>query len=66
MISISATGVAIDTGPEQTPILDPARQRKTALRNATQAPRIVIDDITPRVDGGPFAAKRVIGQTVTV
>ena len=29
-------------------------------------PRIVIDNIVPAVDGGRFAAKRVIGQAVTV
>jgi starch synthase (maltosyl-transferring) len=66
MISINAAGIEIELAPEKTPIMDSVRQRKTTLHNATQAARIVIDNITPRVDGGPFAAKRVIGQTVTV
>ncbi|HEY1980213.1 MAG TPA: alpha-1,4-glucan--maltose-1-phosphate maltosyltransferase, partial [Xanthobacteraceae bacterium] len=29
-------------------------------------PRIVIDNIVPSIDGGRFAAKRIIGQTVTI
>jgi starch synthase (maltosyl-transferring) len=33
---------------------------------AIAAPRIVIADITPSVDGGRFAAKRLVGSEVTV
>jgi starch synthase (maltosyl-transferring) len=66
MISISADKVEVDNAPSPAPVVDSGRHRKAALRSATQAPRIVIDKITPRVEGGSFAAKRVVGQTVTV
>jgi starch synthase (maltosyl-transferring) len=66
MISIIAADVQVEIATPEAPIVDPVRQRKVALRQATQAPRIVIDNITPRVDGGPFATKRIVGQTVTV
>ena len=36
------------------------------MQAASKAPRIVIENITPRVEGGPFAAKRIVGQKVTV
>jgi len=36
------------------------------LGSAMKAPRIVIDKVTPRVEGGSFAAKRIVGQTITV
>ncbi|MBS0525466.1 MAG: alpha-1,4-glucan--maltose-1-phosphate maltosyltransferase [Proteobacteria bacterium] len=39
---------------------------KSAVLDATMAPRTVVENITPRVDGGPFAAKRIAGQTITV
>jgi starch synthase (maltosyl-transferring) len=66
VIRIAADRVDVATEEPEAAIVDPGRQRKTALRIATRAPRIVIDNITPRVEGGPFAAKRVVGQTVTV
>ncbi|MBS0223156.1 MAG: alpha-1,4-glucan--maltose-1-phosphate maltosyltransferase [Proteobacteria bacterium] len=48
------------------PIIEARPKRKEALRNATQAPRIVVENVTPRVEGGPFAAKRIVGETVIV
>ncbi len=39
---------------------------KSAVLDATMAPRTVVENINPRVDGGPYAAKRIVGQTVTV
>ncbi len=66
VISITPDDVDITTEEPAPAIVDPGRQRTLALRNATKAPRIVIDNITPRVDGGRFAAKRCIGQSVTV
>src|SRR5947209_671527 len=52
---------------ERTPLvaLKTARNDR-ALTEATKAPRIVIDRIEPQVEGGPFAVKRVIGQSITV
>jgi starch synthase (maltosyl-transferring) len=41
------------------------RPRRT-LKTALQAPSIVIDAITPAVDGGRFAAKRLVGERVCV
>jgi starch synthase (maltosyl-transferring) len=50
----------------QPPIVEPDAGRADALRAASVAPRLVIDNLTPRVDGGPFAVKRIVGETVTV
>ena len=50
----------------QPAIIEPDAGRTDTLRAATAAPRIVIDNLTPRVDGGPFAAKRIASETVTV
>jgi starch synthase (maltosyl-transferring) len=33
---------------------------------ATQAPATVIEEVAPRVDGGRFAIKRVVGEDITV
>ncbi|MEI7037433.1 alpha-1,4-glucan--maltose-1-phosphate maltosyltransferase [Fulvimonas yonginensis] len=43
-----------------------ATAQRQALAEATQAPRLAIEGITPCVDGGRFAVKRVVGDTVTV
>jgi starch synthase (maltosyl-transferring) len=48
------------------PIVEMRPKRAEALRAATKAPRIVIENVTPRVEGGPFAAKRIVGETVIV
>jgi starch synthase (maltosyl-transferring) len=36
------------------------------VATATGAPRIAIDDVSPSVDGGRYAAKRVVGERVRV
>ena len=41
-------------------------QPETAPKKLAAAPRIVIDDVVPSVDGGRFAAKRVIGEPITI
>jgi len=50
--------------------LKPVRRRPAAARaavlKAAQTPRIVIEKVTPSVDGGRFPAKCVIGDTVTI
>jgi len=43
-----------------------AAGNKQALTAATQAPRIAIEAVTPCVDEGRFAVKRVVGDVVTV
>jgi starch synthase (maltosyl-transferring) len=42
------------------------REAKRRLTAATAASRVVIEAIEPGVDGGRFAAKRVVGERVTV
>ena len=37
----------------------------TALA-AAKAPRIAIEDVTPRVDGGRFAVRRIVGERVAI
>jgi starch synthase (maltosyl-transferring) len=66
VIAIAADRVDVVTDEPEAAITGPARSSNTALRNATRAPRIVIDNITPRVEGGSFAVKRIVGQTVTI
>ncbi len=42
------------------------RQDRRAASAAGQRSPVVIDRLTPRVNGGPFAAKRIIGRPITV
>ena len=46
----------------------PSLTERRARRRATRPwrPRAIVENISPRVSGGPFAAKRIAGQTVTV
>ena len=46
----------------------PVKMRRTEAQMAKRAgsPRIVIDNITPAVDGGRFPAKRVVGEQIIV
>jgi starch synthase (maltosyl-transferring) len=48
------------------PVKGADRQARRLLQAAPTAPRIVIDNITPSVDGGRFAAKRMVGETIRV
>ncbi len=41
-------------------------QPESQPKKLVTAPRIVIDNVVPSVDGGRFAAKRVIGERVTI
>jgi hypothetical protein len=47
---------------------EPVKSRRADLRptNLAAAPRIVIDNVVPSVEGGRFAAKCVIGEAVAV
>ena len=42
------------------------RQDRRAANAAAARSAIVIDQVTPQVSGGPFAAKRVVGRPITV
>jgi starch synthase (maltosyl-transferring) len=74
VISISNDAVKVSAIEPEPDIVENGRQRGNALRTATRAPRIVIDNVAPRVEGGqgsgqansPFAARRIVGQPVTV
>ena len=74
VISISNDAVKVSAIEPEPDIVDSGRQRGNAIKTATRAPRIVIDNVTPRVEGGqgsgqsnsPFAARRIVGQPVTV
>ncbi|GAB7530150.1 alpha-1,4-glucan--maltose-1-phosphate maltosyltransferase [Pseudomonas sp. 3A(2025)] len=55
--SYSPDSHAFQTSPSHGPL---------SLTQALQLPRIAIEDVTPVLDGGQFAAKAIIGQPVTV
>lgn len=42
------------------------QQPQRSLAEALKAPRVIIDNTSPAVDGGRFAAKRVVGETIVV
>ena len=46
----------------------PLETRRTAAERSalTKVPRIVIDNVSPAVDQGRFAAKRVVGDTIAI
>ncbi|HZY13120.1 MAG TPA: alpha-1,4-glucan--maltose-1-phosphate maltosyltransferase, partial [Beijerinckiaceae bacterium] len=48
------------------PVADRARRNGRTLAEALKAPRVGIERVTPSVDGGAFAIKRIVGQRITV
>ena len=40
------------------------RSRALTAQRAAREPRVIIEDIAPTVDGGRYAAKRLVGETV--
>ena len=44
----------------------PRRREADDLRAAVKNPRIVIENVAPLIEAGRFAAKRIVGETVTV
>jgi starch synthase (maltosyl-transferring) len=48
------------------PIVLPTGRGRQATVNAARAPRIAIEAVSPTVDGGRFAVKRVVGDLVQV
>jgi starch synthase (maltosyl-transferring) len=57
--------VRIVPHPALRPVVTGAMAKASVLDAAT-APRTIVENISPRVSGGPFAAKRIAGRTVTV
>jgi starch synthase (maltosyl-transferring) len=62
---LKAGEVRIVPHPALRPVIATAAP-KSALMEAATAPRTIVENIAPQVAGGPFAAKRIAGQTVTV
>ncbi|MDP1875272.1 maltotransferase domain-containing protein [Phenylobacterium sp.] len=48
------------------PIRTPSRAGRQGAKAAAKAPRLVIEEVSPQVTGGPFAVKRVVGETLEV
>jgi starch synthase (maltosyl-transferring) len=48
------------------PVTQRSQRRRQALKAASEAPRIIIDAVAPMVDGGRFAAKRLVGERISV
>jgi starch synthase (maltosyl-transferring) len=48
------------------PILTPSTRVKQAATAAGRAPRIAIETISPTVDGGKFAVKRMVGDVIRI
>ena len=61
--SLSPGEVRVVRQLERAPVI---ARRRQAARDAAKGPRVIIENISPRVSGGPFAVKRIVGQTVTV
>jgi starch synthase (maltosyl-transferring) len=49
-----------------TPISHPLRPGPTSAESAALAPRLVVEGISPRVEGGPYPVRRVVGETLEV
>ena len=49
-----------------TPIARPVAAGPTSAQTAALAPRLVVEGVEPRVEGGPYPVRRVLGETVTV
>ena len=43
-----------------------SRQERSSLANAVRSPRIAIESVHPAIDGGLFAVKRNLGETVVI
>lgn len=48
------------------PVAGGAKANARSVKTAAARPRLVVEDVTPRVEGGDFAVKRVTGEMVTV
>ncbi len=58
--------VRLATAAAPAVVRDAAPPAAQSASLAAQAPRIGIEDVTPRVDGGDFPAKRTVGELVVV
>ena len=48
------------------PISHPVAVGAQSAQSAAQTPRFVVENVTPRVDGGAYPVRRVVGETVVV
>jgi len=60
---LAAGEVRVMQQPARPPVL---MDLPIPLADFAKAPRVIVENIAPRVTGGPFPAKRIAGQTVTV
>jgi starch synthase (maltosyl-transferring) len=62
--ALAAGEVQVLRAHRSNPIKPPAPQVQP--KKLAAASRVVIDNVSPSVDGGQFAAKRVVGESITV
>jgi starch synthase (maltosyl-transferring) len=65
-IALAPGELRVMTAQRLPAIVLPAARGKQAVVAAARAPRIAIEAVTPTVDGGRFAAKRVVGDVVDI
>jgi starch synthase (maltosyl-transferring) len=54
-------------GARRSPVIaSVSRAGRQGAKAAAKAPRLVIEEVSPQVAGGPFAVKRIVGETVEV
>jgi starch synthase (maltosyl-transferring) len=63
---LQAGEVRLLPNPEGSPIVAGKSGGPAALRAAAKESRIIVENLSPHVTGGPFPAKRIVGQKVTV
>ncbi|WP_231712331.1 maltotransferase domain-containing protein [Vineibacter terrae] len=64
--SLAAGEVRLLAAETVTALLSKRRSGRAAVDKACSAPRVVLEQISPAVDGGRFPVKRLIGDLVTV
>ena len=58
--------VRVLAGKRARPITAPIRAGKLSAKRAAAEPRLILGDVTPRVDGGPFPVKCLVGDRVAI
>ncbi|MFC6522430.1 maltotransferase domain-containing protein [Undibacterium arcticum] len=65
-LELPAAAIRIYAAAMAPAVLTVANHDEPAAKAATRAPRIVMEALTPTVDDGRFAVKRLLGETVQV
>jgi starch synthase (maltosyl-transferring) len=66
LLELAPAELQLFAAHRQPPILAPVARVKQAATTASRVPRIAIEAIAPCVDGGRFAVKRIVGDTVAI